>query len=91
MTLVLLAMDVTMDVSSVTYLDIIMLLVLFFSAYVLIKQDGLKKGALYLGVLLCVGAVIAVISSHSSTIGKYFVILSILVLGWIWHSKRSKK
>ncbi len=75
--------------SSLTYLDIVMLLVLLFSGYVLISEKGLKKGGLYLSALLFFGAVISFISSYSDIIGKYLLILLILVLGLAWNYKKS--
>lgn len=79
-----------MSVNSLTYIDGIMFLVLIFSAYVLISEKGLKRGALYLSILLCAGAVISLISSYSSTTGKYLVIFLILTLGLIWNYKKGK-
>ena len=82
-------MRLVMEVSSLTHLDIVMLLVLLFSGYVLISEKGLKKGGLYLFVLLFFGAVISFISSYSDVIGKYLLILLILILGLAWNYKKS--
>lgn len=74
--------------NSLTYIDVIMLLVLIFSGYVFISEKGLKKGGLYLSILLCAGVGISVISSYFDTTGKYLVILLILILGFVWNYKK---
>ncbi|MBI4619438.1 MAG: hypothetical protein HY739_04665 [Desulfobacterales bacterium] len=73
-----------------TYIDIIMFLVLIFSGYVFISLKGLKKGMLYLSILLCIGAVISVISRYSDATGKYIVILLILIIGFVWNYKKGQ-
>lgn len=89
--MILTFMDLVAGGNSLTYLDIIMIFVLIFSGYTLISEGGLKKGGLYLLVLLGAGAMLGLISEYFNSTGKYLSIFIILIVGLVWHYKKKDK
>lgn len=84
-------LDMITDISnSVGYLDVVMILILFFSGYVFITEKGLKKGVIYLLILFSAGGAISVISKYANSTGKILLIVFILVCGFAWHRKKGK-
>jgi len=62
-----------MSVNSLSILDITIGLLLIFSSSVLIKSCGWRVGTLYLGALLLIGLLMALVSKHfDEGVGKMF-------------------
>lgn len=71
-------------INNITYVDMTMILVLLFSGYLFIRQHGLKKGLIFLLVLLFVGGILGIISKYANETGKLLLIFFILVCGLFW-------
>ena len=78
-----------MSAGSFSVLDLIVLLIFLFSTFVLVKSWGWKKGGLYLGFLLLVGASIAIVTSLLDSFGKYVVAVLIVLMAFFWGRRSS--